>query len=1237
MSTRRARRFLATTVLGGFILFSLPAYAQVATGDVAGTVKDGQGGVIPGATVTLLSESRGTSRDTTTNETGAFIFTNVAGDTYSIKVTMDGFKTLERRNVPVSAGDRVSVGTLTIELGVLSETVLVTGEAPMIQARSGERSFVATTEAVQNLPVANRNFANLGLLAPGVGTNPSGALMRLGTSGQNNYQIDGVSTMDTGSNGQMLQLNVEAIAEVKVVTQGYSAEYGRASGLQISGVTKSGSNQFRGSVYDIRRDNKWNANTWVNSANGDPKPVSVQQDWGYTLGGPVGKPGNANKLFFFYAHEYRPRTTGGGNPTRFTVPTALERQGDFSLSVDNNGAPANLIRDASTGLPCTAANTSGCFRDGGVLGKIPASRLYPLGLNILNLWPTPNASGLGYNYQVTPPIDKRTQQQPTVRLDYQMSSRLRVTGKYTGQRATVKVTPGTMPGFNDTLTKFPFVTSYSTTADYSVTPTMVLEGTWGFIRNQLGAPIVTDKMNRCNVGLCDIPFLFPNFGVVPPSSYQFQLLEAMEVPYLVNGRLMLMPQYSWGSRVANPPPNLQYPNFTNINRTNDVSISATKVASNHTMKAGFYWNHSYKAQNLGQQAGANPFQGLVNFGQDSNNPLDAGFGFANAALGIFSSYGQQSKIVEGGFLYNNVEWYLQDNWKVNTRLTLDYGLRFTHQQPQYDQNLQASNFFTDKWSRSSAPLLYLAACPGNVNPCAVADRQARNPITGVSLGPSSAASIGTIVPASGSATNGLIQQNQGIAKENYTWPALVIAPRFGAAYDLTGDQRTVIRGSFGLFFDRPDGDTVYPQIGNPPTSTSSAVRYATLQSLGSAGLTALAPPTLSIFQYDAKVPSSTQWNIGIQRQLPWAMAADISYVGNHGFNLPQNTQGRVGVFDLNSVDFGAAYLPQNQDPTLAPSTVPGATALPPDQLRTYLGYSTINAFFPIFHSTYHSIQTSLNRRFRNGLQFGANYTYSISFTGDAGIATTVTAGNPGIGLRLQHNPDGTYSQRADQAEYEKLMNDMGVRPHTLKINAVWALPKLAVDSPSLKAVGYVVNDWQVSGVLTAGSAQKYDATFLYNANGAPINLTGSPSYNGRIVITGDPGSGCSNNQYAQFNTAAFSGPGYGSLGLESGRNLLGGCPDHTVDLAIARNIPFGGARQAQLRVDLFNAFNAVVYNSVVSQLQLNSPTDQTVRNPQYNADGTLNQARLLPRNAGFGAVNGAQAMRTVQVQLRLQF
>jgi len=495
--------------------------------------------------------------------------------------------------------------------------------------------------------------------------------------------------------------------------------------------------------------------------------------------------------------------------------------------------------------------------------------------------------------------------------------------------------------------------------------------------------------------------------------------------------------------------------------------------------------------------------------------------------------------------------------------------------------------------------------------------------------------IGTIVANSGSLTNGLIKNGDGIAKENYTWPTVVFGPRVGAAYDVTGDQKMVVRGSIGLFFDRPDGDSIYPQIGNPPTSVSSVINFSTLQSIGAGGLTTQAASALNVFQYDAKVPSATQWNLGMQTQLPSAMTLDVSYVGNHGYNLLQSPRGNTAVMDLNAVDLGAAYLPQNQDPTLAASAVPGATALLPDQLRPYIGYNSIFYFAPIYQSTYHSIQTSLNRRMQHGLQFGANYTYSVSFTGNAGVQ----GGTPGIGLRLNHNADGTYTVRDDQAQYEKLNNNMGNRPHIIKVNAVWEMPKLGDDSSAKKAIGYVVNNWQLSGVLTAGSGSPYDATFTYQNNGAAINLTGSPSYNGKIVLKGDPGSGCSSDQYKQFDTAAFAGPTYNSLGLESGRNLLMGCSDHTVDLAIARNFPLGGSRQAQFRVDLFNAFNATVYSNRAAQVQFVSPTDQTVRNPQFNADGTLVQSpnRLIPQNAGFGAVTAAQAMRTVQVQLRFQF
>ena len=189
---------------------------------------------------------------------------------------------------------------MTLKDGTLAETVTVSTKAPLIQARSGERSFTVSTEAVENLPINTRNWAALTALTPGVvGTT------RLGNTGtQNNtFMMDGVAIMDTGNNGQMLQTNVDAIAEVKILTSGYQAEYGRSSGMQITAVTKSGTNRFSGSVYDLERNSDWNENSWVNQQNGDPKAVSKQRDWGYTVGGPIGRPGGVNKLFFFYAHE----------------------------------------------------------------------------------------------------------------------------------------------------------------------------------------------------------------------------------------------------------------------------------------------------------------------------------------------------------------------------------------------------------------------------------------------------------------------------------------------------------------------------------------------------------------------------------------------------------------------------------------------------------------------------------------------------------------------------------------------------------------------------------------------------------------------------------------------------------------------------------------------------------------------------------------------------------------------
>jgi hypothetical protein len=354
---------LPLLAIAAVVMAAGPVRAQVTTGTVAGTVTDSQGGVLPGATVVLVSETRGTKLvPVATNASGDFVIVNAAPDTYTVEVTMPSFKTLDRKGIAVSPGSRVVVGDLVLQVGGTNEVVNVTSEAPLIQAQSGERSYTATLEAVENLPISNRSFTALALLAPGVTQDNNATPQRIGGGGDPNIMMDGVSTMDTGSNRPLLQMNVESIAEVKVLTSGYQAEYGRSSGVQVTAVTKSGSNRFHGSLYDVERHDAWNANSEVNILNGDKKPPLSERDWGYSIGGPVGKPGANNKLFFFYAQEFSPRTAGG-NVQQFRMPTALERQGDFSQTTDNLGNPFPYIRDPNLAGVCSASNQTGCFAD----------------------------------------------------------------------------------------------------------------------------------------------------------------------------------------------------------------------------------------------------------------------------------------------------------------------------------------------------------------------------------------------------------------------------------------------------------------------------------------------------------------------------------------------------------------------------------------------------------------------------------------------------------------------------------------------------------------------------------------------------------------------------------------------------------------------------------------------------------------------------------------------------------
>ena len=1259
----------------------LPASAQITTGSVTGTITDAQGGVIPGATIVLVSETQATkTTPVVTNTEGQYTVPNIKADTYSVEVTMPSFKTLTRKGVKVSGGDRVTVEALVLQVGGQTETVSVQAEAPVIQAASGERSGVIQLVQLANLPSGTgHNFTEFLALVPGVsGTS------KIGGSGQSNFMIDGISAMDTGNNGLMggLNLPVDQVAEVKVITSGYQAEYGRSIGLSVSAVTKSGTNHFRGSFYDYERHSDWNQNSWANKKNGNPKAVNDQRDWGYSIGGPIGKPGGGNKLFFFYTSEYRPRT-GGNNAQQIRVPTALERMGDFSQSIDQNGANYFTIYDPNNAasLPkasCAGTTTTACFADGGALGKIPLNRLYGPGIALLNQYPSPDCPqecpnwtpASAYNWRILSPVTHTLDFSPTYRVDYQLSSDIRISGKWSGRTSRVQPNIGSIPGFNDTIQKFPLSFNSSGTVNWTLSSTTFVEATYGMNQNRLGTPVINDASNRNNVKCpanlaaaianCGLGAIaFPFTGDIPMDGryYELKALQEIGVPFLSGNIMQMQPQYSWSvggttNRLCgnvngcSTVPNLSFPGFMNINRTQDFNISLTKVRNTHTFKAGFYVNHSYKAQNFGAGGnGAPSFQGALNFGNDTNNPLDTGFPYANAALGIFSTYGQQSAFIEGSFLYNNVEWYGQDNWKVNRKLTLDYGLRFVHQTPQYDQFNQVSTFRPETWKLSSAPYLYAPGCLGGTVTCTGTNRVAMDPRNGQLLPAGTSSLVGNVILGSGDGANGLTQAGKGIANTGYVWPWLGVTPRVGAAYDLTGKQKVVVRGSVGLFFDRPDGNTVFSTVGNPPVATSTQAQWGFLQTLQNSQFKLGPVPIINSFQYSSKLPKDVQWNGGVQIALPWSSAIDLEYVGHHAYDI-LSASGGASSTNINTVDLGM-LLPAGTkmaDGSVAsgagidPTSTSGGT-LNNNLVRAYRGYGNINMNRGRYYRTFHSVQASFNRRFSHGVSFGANWNWAIK---DFSNAT---------GLRISHAADGSFVVRPDNAAAIDLFGDRGDIKHIVKGNFVWQLPTLKAEQKVLKGIGLVVNDWQLSGIFTIDSGSPYELSYSYQSGGG-TSLTGSPDYSARIIIPDMSiiGAGCLSDQYSQFNNkmvaatganavkaVAVTGPQVGSVGLESGQNYLTACGTHNLDTAIQRNIKLGGGRQLQLRVDVFNTFNSVVFNGRQTQVQFNSPTDLTVRNSQYLADGTVDPARTKPNQAGFGAVSGASGLRSVQGQIRFTF
>ena len=265
---------------------------------------------------------------------------------------------------------------------------------------------------------------------------------------------------------------------------------------------------------------------------------------------------------------------------------------------------------------------------------------------------------------------------------------------------------------------------------------------------------------------------------------------------------------------------------------------------------------------------------------------------------------------------------------------------------------QVANFFPDKWSASQAPVLYEAGCVGGVNPCAGNNRQAKDPRNGALLGVGSQSLIGQVIIGTGDFANGMVRAGNGIDKAGYTFPRFVGGPRFGAAYDVSGNQQLVVRGSAGLYFDRPDGNTAFATVANPPTATSLTQQWGQLSDLANSQFAFGPVPTIGVNQYDVGHSEGLPVEPRIPDVLPWASSIDVSWVGHHAFDVLANTQNQNGV-NLNTIDVGTTLTSAGQDPTQAPGT-----ALNNNLLRPFRGYSNINVQMPIWHRTFHSLQLS---------------------------------------------------------------------------------------------------------------------------------------------------------------------------------------------------------------------------------------------------------------------------------------
>jgi hypothetical protein len=1283
-----------TRVLCALVLACGCIFGQTTTGTLLGTVADPGDAAVPGLQVELKNIATGAVITTTTGAEGIFRFNSLVPATYNLTIKpAAGFKTYQQSNIDVTANEVRDLGRIPLSLGALTEQVSVTAAATPIQTASGENSKLVDGAQMQGITLKGRDLFGMLVMLPGVTTaqqdttseNSIGSVRINGGpyGGLANFTVDGISDTDTANNTTLhFEPNMDSIAEMRVLSANYQAEYGRNSSGAISVVTKGGSQQFHGSGWANKRHEMFNAKSFFQNFNGQPKSVYRFFVWGYSIGGPVYIPKLFNtdkkKLFFFFSQEYtkqKPQTQSGFE----NVPTAAQRTGNFAGYTDANGLPYPIY-DPTTGNPAPNNNIAG------LAALNPAAAKY--GQAILNFIPLPNICGhqgvdpsnciqdaqfasqqyaRNYYWQFNESHPRRND---TLRIDYNVTPKLSTWVRYINDYDLDQIGPTNSSSSNNFALKnsqgnaVPFSADhpnpghgYGVGITYTISPTMVNEFTFGKSYNSWD--YYAHDQSQLDRSMMGNPPSFDNFATDPLFTSDGK---KQKPAGLGSGAIFYqtgIPNISFGGGQEpnevnfNPNCSGQCP-YTNWNDIYSFNDNLSKVIGQHNLKAGVYYEKTGKVE-VGSGSQGN-YLGAYNFASATAMPNNAQDGYANAFLGNFNTYQEGGRSV-GDFWYSEVEAFVQDNWRVSRRVTLDFGLRFSHVLP--TQNLNGNNaaWLRGSYNPAQAERIYLPGCTVSTatKACPTANQVAVDPLTGATT---FFALQGTLVPAAAggysttpSPTPGMeisTGSNPKLPLSMYTHSFLIPAVRFGVAWDVFGNGKTAIRAGFGQFVNLTDSHFAQLASGNPPVTLNRTIYYSTIDKVPTfANIAAITPiaPQATI----GKQPVEENYNgsFMIQQKVPFGTVVEAAYV----FNLSKHTW---ITHQLNNVPLFSEYNPayNNQTVDYLPANTSGK-ALNDNYFRPIAGLGALTYNDLSGNSSYNSLQVSVRRAMTRRLSYGLAYTFSKTMTAYGGYPTTAS-------------PYFTDKARNYGPSYSPT-------PHVLAVNYIYELPNPG-QKTGFKPLGWVTDHWTISGITQWHSdirvgvpsisftgttptnpQMNWTGSFAAgNGEGARMVVVGNPnlpsgtwSFAGNTPLVQAPGAnanGTPGNQLVNEsvfvipnpcsytpgptpqqgvgeNMSCFGNAGAGSLIALPGTRMFNN------DVTLTKVFPIKGERrEIMFRLEAYNVFNHTQFTATS-----NAPIQPTYSWPLWQ------QGILQQTNVNLGRYSSTLSPRQLSLSLRFQF